>query len=295
MQCDWFEERLYGMVDTSALPRISDRLSRQEVLQAINVPKYFDIQNIDRNKKRKRKRSTNVNAGKGNARNSPTVPENGEIASGNHNGVRDINNTCKLKITSFPKRISADQDNPPSFLYPLQSRQRYTTSWEKSVPFISSYVNSEELPTLCFQHRPRIGRGGRVIIDRVPRYNGSSIRPNNVYISGMGMKLVDANKKIEEVPTRMLDLLPEPLDYRYISRRIEQISASALYEDENYTKDESSITPSVPPSLATTTGTSAPLDDIENNRSQHILVNLDEWIETDEQLWGPEISILDEV
>ena len=78
-----------------------------------------------------------------------------------------------------------------------------------------------------------------------------------------------------EDKTRLLDLLPEPLDYRSVSRRIEELSLAALQED-----------------IEVATGavqgpTGAPLVDEENDGEQ-VLVKLDDWLGTDEQFWGEE-------
>jgi enhancer of polycomb-like protein len=72
----------------------------------------------------------------------------------------------------------------PNFLQPLASREsHFVTSWDDAVPSMPSYVNGA-CTTSCagpgggrggsFRHRPRLGRGGRVVIDRVPRPSTSS-------------------------------------------------------------------------------------------------------------------------
>lgn len=58
----------------------------------------------------------------------------------------------------------------PNFLQPLASRDSHPiTNWDNAVPSIPSYVNGHlTTQTDKFRHRPRLGRGGRIIIDRVP-------------------------------------------------------------------------------------------------------------------------------
>mmetsp|Transcript_33545 Transcript_33545/g.72511 ORF Transcript_33545/g.72511 Transcript_33545/m.72511 type:complete len:464 (+) Transcript_33545:188-1579(+) len=76
----------------------------------------------------------------------------------------------------------------PNFLQPLASRESHpVTSWEDAVPSMPSYVNGRtddalfQTPSssssssnddknnkMRFRHRPRLGRGGRIVIDRIP-------------------------------------------------------------------------------------------------------------------------------
>ena len=167
LQADWFEQRIYDMVDTSALPRESDRLSHEEINKTLDVQKYFDTENNDKGKKRKRKRASMSNK---DSRTSP-VPLPSNTLSSNELRKADTLTTSQAP----PKKVVASQDAPPNFLHPLSTRESYTASWEKAVPFVSSYVNSHATPTFRFRHRPRIGRGGRVVIDRLPRPGN----PNN--------------------------------------------------------------------------------------------------------------------
>ncbi len=58
----------------------------------------------------------------------------------------------------------------PNFLQPLASRDSHPIpNWDDAVPSIPSYVNGHLITqTDRFRHRPRLGRGGRIIIDRIP-------------------------------------------------------------------------------------------------------------------------------
>ena len=270
MQCDWFEQRLYEMIDTSALPRESDRLSHNEVEEVLDVPKYFDTQNIDRGKKKKRKRASNSKSGE-----ISPIPVEGNITP-----VNDIGQpVAKSSTQNLRKHVAANQTNPPTFLNPLRSRETYATSWENAVPFISSYSNAKPIPTSRFRHRPRIGRGGRVIIDRIPQPCDPNAPRVDVYTTGEGARIEGGESRRA---TRMLDLLPEPLDTDVIRCRIEEISAAALVDDdESAVKFRAPTLPSAPNSATLAS---------DVNNTEEVLVKLSDWMETDEQIFGTEVG-----
>ena len=270
LQCDWFEQRLYEMVDTSALPRESDRISHNDIDEALNVPKYFDTHNMDRGKKKKRKRMSNVKSG-----GTSPVPVAGNITPSSEVSQQ----TVKKKTQTLPKHVAADQMHPPNFLNPLPTRENYATSWEHAVPFISSYSNAKPIPTFRFRHRPRIGRGGRVIIDRIPQPGNPDAPPADVYTTGEGAGVGPGENRRA---TRMLDLLPEPIDTDFVRCRIEEIAASALIDDEERVmKLRAPSLPSGPNSLS-----------VANDAydTEEVLVKLNDWMETDEQIFGVEVG-----
>lgn len=267
LQADWFEQRIYDMVDTSALPRESDRLSHEEINKTLDVQKYFDTENNDKGKKRKRKRASMSNK---DSRTSP-VPLPSNTLSSNELRKADTLTTSQAP----PKKVVASQDAPPNFLHPLSTRESYTASWEKAVPFVSSYVNSHATPTFRFRHRPRIGRGGRVVIDRLPRPGNPNNPPQSVFTTGEGMPKMSAT---DDPAKRLLELLPMPLDHEKLSRRIEEISAAALSDDEDNSAQNASR------------NVSLGLPGTHDNKKDgdQILVKLEDWLKTDEQLWGEE-------
>ena len=273
MQSDWFDQRVYDMIDTSGLPKESDRLCRNEIDELFDIPKHFDTQSIDKGKKRKR--SKKVHHSKNSARPSP-VPTQGTTES---DTVANDQPTSNENSSALPTKVIADQEHPPLFLHPLETRESYATSWDNAVPFVTSYVDSHPTPTFRFRHRPRIGRGGRVIIDRLPRPGNPDCPPVNVFTAGDESSLRRANKPINT----LLDLLPEPLDHKKLSRRIEEIAASALSDEEetmNQAKGYNSV-----PTVNDTIGA-------EDNDGEDILVKLHDWMETDEQLWGEELCAI---
>lgn len=91
-----------------------------------------------------------------------------------------------ISPTPFTPFIIAGSNNGgsdpvPNFLQVLPSRDTYVTSWENSVPHVTSYIGGNALPTSKFRHRKRVGRGGRLIIDRLPC--PSSMNENNISAS----------------------------------------------------------------------------------------------------------------
>ena len=74
----------------------------------------------------------------------------------------------------------------PNFLQPLASRDSYPiTHWDDATPSIPSYVNGQlTTQTDKFRHRPRLGRGGRIIIDRVPLPSAAAYNDYNSYDVG---------------------------------------------------------------------------------------------------------------
>ena len=67
---------------------------------------------------------------------------------------------------------------------------------------------------------------------------------------------------------RLLDLLPRPLDHGAASRTIEDLCIAAIKEDYE--------------AKAGAGG------DAEENDGDEVIVRLDDWLETDDQLWGDE-------
>ena len=157
----------------------------------------------------------------------------------------------------------------PLFVHPLASRESYVTSWENAVPHVTTYENSHPAPTFRFRHRPRVGRGGRVCIDRLPQPSDPRITPVTVFIAGNGLKRSIRPKE------RLLDLLPRPLDHDALSCRIQSICLEAVKEDYEY---HSKVIP----------GGVGTLTDSEENDGEEVLVNVDDWLNTDEQVWGEE-------
>uniref|UniRef100_A0A7S2EGN1 Enhancer of polycomb-like protein n=1 Tax=Ditylum brightwellii TaxID=49249 RepID=A0A7S2EGN1_9STRA len=383
--CEVFEQRMYDALNTSGLPRKSGKIRKSNVEKILDVPKYFDTSSVSGHgggsKKKKRRRSSGGNNG-GDRGTSPT-PGVGGV--GNASSTRNrrcpsptpISGTDDLNTSSAVTPLIAGQDHgtpAPLFLHPLASRESYVTSWDNAVPFVSSYSGGHAMPTFRFRHRPRVGRGGRIIIDRLPCPGGTGVvssgglisAPVNVYTAGDGLPRFakggsgdggedgvgekkraaiednkgGSNNDFGAGPAdRLTDLLPPPLDRARISRRIEEICAEALSDDENdgpiTGRPASALSSSsvaggagaggggagggIGSSSASSSGgggggmghsgasgsasgggggvgsgaggTSSTLD-IDENDGDELLIRVNDWLETDEQIWGEERFVI---
>lgn len=267
LQKEWFKQKIYDAVDTSGFPRISgERLQRKEYDELLNVQKYFGVHEGWRKTKKSRRGSQ---SGKSSSRSTSPVPDVfGSVGvDGNITGTGARGDPLPM--------IVAGQNNgepAPLFLHPLPTRETYTTSWDHASPHVTSFVNSQPEPTFRFRHRPRVGRGGRLCVDRMPMpvHANSSMPPSTFFRAGNGQILANKPKQ------RLLDLLPEPIDRDAVSRRIEEICLSALKEDY-----DAQAAPGGPPGTAS-------LVDAEENDGGVVLVKTEDWLNTDDQLWGEE-------
>lgn len=262
MQLECFEQRMYDLTDTSGLPRISYKLDRDTFKKVVDVPKMFDTKEIGR--KKKRKRGTD-------SRSSSPTPD--AASSGDLSKVTGGASEAHITVAGENNGLPA-----PLYVNPLDSRESYVTEWNNvtGVPAITSYVDSHPVPTFRFRHRPRVGRGGRIVIDRHPCPPHPEAQPVNVFTVGEG--LGKCGDKVEPAQ-RLLQLLPKPLDQRKVSKRIELICAEAMEEDEELGQEKGAVTNAAP------SGSSQ--NDAEND-GELVLVPLEDWLETPEQLWGEE-------
>lgn len=253
IQIDLFQQRLHDCIDTSGMPRLSSH-SRDESKRTLEVPIYFDPHTGGR---RKRLRP----AGSGRSTPLPLA-------------VPQAANRDKSGSTKDSGGVAAGRNHgepAPLFLHPLYTRESYTTSWEGVGPYVPTYVDARAQPTFIFRQRPRIGRGGRVVIDRVPQPiptndEGKSLNPVSVMIAGRALPQSTEHKD------SLLDLLPEPLDHRSLSRKIELLSVAAVKEDAD----------------ARNISLSASAGETDENDGDEVVVKVDDWLDTDDQWWGEE-------
>ncbi|KAL7551960.1 hypothetical protein ACHAWF_015170 [Thalassiosira exigua] len=195
---EYFEQRLYELTDTTGRPRRS-ALTEEEMQKALDVPKVFDDGPISSRGRKKRKRgsshaaSATAAAAEAESRGPSPVPHAGARTcppaasslalppgSGPHTRPPLV---PPLGLIPPPKNIVVAGHGgglpAPNFLQPLATRESHqVTSWEHAVPSFPSYVDG--IPTTLpdgFRHRPRLGRGGRIVIDRVPRPNPYAVGP----------------------------------------------------------------------------------------------------------------------
>ena len=228
-----FEQQVYNIVDTSGLPRVSKILKRDSMEELLLTPQHFDTVTGAMMAKDKRRRVEEY------AKRSAIPISAASLPS---------------SASAPPPVVIAGQnfgEPAPLFLHPLKTRESYVSSWHNAVPFISSYEDSHPTPTFWFRHRPRVGRGGRLCIDRLPRQvHSEDIPVEAVFRAGQRLPMPPKD--------RLMDLLPQPLDYASVSRKIEELCASQeiLGDDEN--------------------------------DGEEVVVKMQDWLGTDDQIWGDE-------
>ena len=287
LQKEWFEQKMYDSIDTSGLYRVSRDLDRRTLDKLLEVEKPFDIFE-DMNSSIQLKRKNFKRTSEGSGRISP-IPSS-SLSSGaigcsfdadsliHHSypcvaSFPDVNPGLAIIPTKLPTVIAGQKNGEPapSFLQPLATRESYATTWEGAVPHVTTIVDGRFMPTFRFRHRPRVGRGGRLCIDRVPLLTYPNSSHHNYFKAGSRAAVSYEPKE------RLLDLLPPLVDTDRISRRIEEICLSALKEDydEHQNVSGSAVVP--------ITG-----EGREDNDGKEVVVKMKDWLNTDEQLWGEE-------
>jgi len=301
LQKEWFEQKLYDAIDTSGLCRVSQDLDRRSLEKLLEVEKHFDVQDANGKWKRKSSRRSNQQqqqdgtSSKAGSRSASPVPTSSLTAGmtinignnirsatnhdSNHAGgaAATADGSKKLKTTQRKlPMIIAGQNNgepAPSFLQPLITRESYATTWEGSVPHVTTIVDGQPINTMRFRHRPRVGRGGRLCIDRVPLPIDPNVEPNTYFSAG------SRSAASLEPKARLLDLLPPSIDTHKLSRRIEDICLKALKEDYDSNTN---------PTASTFTAGAANADEADKNDGVEVVVKMKDWLNTDDQVWGEE-------
>lgn len=147
LRAELFEQKIYDCVDTSGLQRKSS-VNISSVEDILKVPIFISTE-VQQKRKRKREQATTSAFSEGDI---ATDSESYQFLSGMNGGV-------------------TDKQKAPSFLDDIASRTSYVTSWDNYDPWWDCVVSSEddEVNYAPFVHRHRIGRGGRIIVDRLPR------------------------------------------------------------------------------------------------------------------------------
>lgn len=286
---EWFEQKLYDAIDTSGLCRVSKALDRRSLAKLTEVEKHFEIhEGVGAQWKRKRGRRTpqpGETASRDGSRASSPVPPSamgetmGPASSTNFaatvdrsylSGEANGNANSEPSKQKLPKYIAGQNggEPAPSFLQPLSTREGYATTWEGSVPYVNTVVDGKPVNTVRFRHRPRVGRGGRLCIDRVPLPTNPNVQPNTYFKAG------SRPAASLEPKERLLDLLPPVVDKSTVSRRIEEICLKALKDDYDAAGGSGAV--------ATSAEEAAENDGVE------VVVKMKDWLKTDDQLWGEE-------
>ena len=256
MQADWLDQRIYDLVDTSGLPRVSNRVTKDDIEYLMEIPTHFEIGSTETMAAKKKKRR-----------------RGGESRSGSPMQA-DIDNDMDegRPNPSVPPIVVAGRNGgepAPNFLHPLKTRDCYATSWENEAPPLSTWVDGRLLPTFQFRHRPRIGRGGRLIIDRIPKRPHPDRSPMTFYTAGFGLK------RSLEPKGRLLELLPHPVDHIALSRKIEEMCAMAIKHDQDA-------------AIVAMSNQSHSATESEENNYGEVLVKFEDWLDTNDQPWGEE-------
>eukprot|EP00934_Nitzschia_sp_Nitz4_P000268 Nitzschia sp. Nitz4//scaffold76_size158648//47065//48882//NITZ4_002538-RA/size158648-processed-gene-0.234-mRNA-1//1//CDS//3329557821//268//frame0 len=263
LQREQFRQRFYDAVDTSGLPRVSQELDKEKVKSELTVDKHFETQEGWNRKKRRGSQTGRA------SRSSTPVPSSGvtggfgmDMIGASAAGGGGAGDSARHPV------IVAGQNHgepAPNFLHPLHTREGYTTSWDGVSPPVSSFVDGRPLSTYRFRHRPRVGRGGRVCIDRVPLAEQPDVTIPTFYRAG--------HPTISSGPQRkhLMDLIPPPLDRERLRQRMEAISLDALKDDYDLPRKR-------PPAGA----------DPDEEDGDVVIVKMDDWLNTDDQPWGEE-------
>lgn len=154
----------------------------------------------------------------------------------------------------------------PHFLHPLPSRETWAVSYQGTVPHVATYQGTSSASSgnrvVRFRHRPRVGRGGRLCIDRVPlpEPDDPSLQPHTVFVAGKPLPYTASDAAR---PARLLELLPKPLDHASLARRIETISVAAIKSDYD-------------------AALQAQADHGTENDGEAVVVPLQDWLEADD-------------
>jgi enhancer of polycomb-like protein len=293
LHIELFEQRLYDTIDTSGQSIRSEYsiiCKDQAEATLLNLPNYFDVQLGGRRAKRARRDLDQLSS----SSLLKTQQSAASIAATLEGIPKDPRASSMLSTTTASTTVTAANtasnwniagrnhgEPAPNCLQPLATRESYVHSWEHAVPHIPSASTAptnttpKKEPIHRFRHRPRVGRGGRLCIDRLllPFHDTEEASSYyTVYTAGRGMP------RSLQPQQRLLDLLPKPLDYEAVSRSIEANCVAAIKEDQE----------------AIRSGGHAILDsggmttNNEDNDGEEIIIPLEDWLDTDEQLWGEE-------
>ncbi|GAX18120.1 hypothetical protein FisN_25Hh101 [Fistulifera solaris] len=255
LQMERFQQRIHEVCDTSTSPRESSLPDRSEIKRLLDVPEHFDSQFGGRKAKRGRDQSTD-----GASSYAQSLPL---TASSTGNKIV-FNSVAQLAGPDRTNIAGRNHGEPaPNFLQPLETRETYVSSWQNAVPYVTAYENAQVVPITQFRKRPRVGRGGRICIDRVPLAPPpAGVPPLTIVRAGLPLPRTNASS----TPKHLLDLLPRPIDALQVKRHIEGLTMAALREED--------LSMNQPPA--------------EEADADQVLVRMDDWLDTDEQLWGEE-------
>lgn len=250
LRVELFQQRLYDIVDTSGLPRVSQRFPQGIPTEILQIPNHFN----GNQPRMKMKRSPSV------------TPSSNTLAT--------IPTQRVDAYTSPPPHVAGRNggEPAPNFLHPLPTRETFVADWDGIAPPIPNYDGNElstATPSRC-RYRPRIGRGGRVCLDRIPHL----VQPDfpTIYRAGYSMNDSHNNGNTTTKVEHVMSMLPQPLDAIALKEKIEAICLAALQEDVN--------------------SALKPHEGQEDGDGDEVVVRVDDWMERDDQPWGDERYVL---
>lgn len=258
LQKEWFYQKIYDAIDTSGEPRISTDLERLKLDDLLKKQKYFEQRLGQKSRSHLNRKSS--------------FQSTSSISVGQaFGGVRDRMFSGGIGSQEAAPKIIAGQNHgepAPNFLNPLSTRESYATSWDMAQPYVTTFVDASAEPTFRFRHRPRVGRGGRLCVDRMPLPIDPNIPPTTYFRAG------NAPIITREPKQRLLELLPPALDHEILKEKVESICLTALKEDYD--------------SFGKTGAASAAALEQDENDGDTVVVRVEDYLNSDNQMWGEE-------
>jgi len=261
IQSEMFDQRMADTLGSSQFARVSIRFNfRKEFDDTLNIPGHFELpssvwlaSNVTplSNANKKKKRRSNFGDENQSVSFVGSLMSDSIVAVG-HSDACDKGLEKKMGVIA-----GYNHGNPaPNFLQSLQSRTSFKIDWNRGTPFLPNYMQSHASPTFCFRHRPRIGRGGRIIFDRHPHGRHLTHSPQLSYSAPQSIL-----PTLADTPGGPYDLTNCPSICQLpMSIRVEQICVSALDDDLHHDPDDGNA----------------------------IIIGMDDWINADMQAWGEE-------
>ncbi|KAL3804799.1 hypothetical protein ACHAWO_005328 [Cyclotella atomus] len=290
---EYYQQRLHDWLDTTGEPRQAGALTKDIIEKVLDVPKLFEDGPINlktsKNKKRKRSSASGSSILEMERPCMPTAPESSLVAARAVQPKKDV--------------IVAGHDGgfpAPSFLDPLPSRESAVVDWADEAPFVPYCENGKEIKVVDYKHRARMGRGGRIMIDRIPcLYEarplpktvtfGSSIvsfgyHPSTLGADGQtfssnspskdGIKNSNKDAPTAPPPKGVSDLQPPSLgNHLALSRRIEAICAKSIRDDLSEQQQQQKIV-------------------LPGNDTDEILIPLEDFLDAPPGFYGKEKYVI---
>lgn len=214
LRLELFEQRIYDCVDTSGVERTS-QIDLNEVDNVLKVPTFINLE-VQQKKKRKRDQAG--------------FREDFSMAMNMHGNNAFGYTDADYEFLETMNMV--EQPIVPSFVDDWNPKQEFVTDWDSyEMTNICTYTADKDPKPAPFVHRRRIGRGGRVVIDRLPRpelNDDDQVYSNHVTLFQQPVSSVVSPPRTTEpgaVQTSgRLNYIPDSLFFSQRSSRIAEIS-----------------------------------------------------------------------